>query len=211
MTEKLRTAMAHALAGHSGSNAFNNDDPAWDHARKIWYEHADAAISVIPATIRDAITGAQTPGTAAQALLRRWAYAAGHIESELDAAADRMRNLILQEAGIRQNTDRRVEKLEAEVARLREALESVDATATAWLRPDMSKPSQIAGKHLKSLLDGLGVTSCPSCAHGARFHTSPAGCWYSVTDGKPDQNTVCACSLTPIRTDFEIPEGDDSP
>lgn len=42
----LRQQIAEALAGHAGSKAFLAEGSAWEHARSVWYAHADAALSV---------------------------------------------------------------------------------------------------------------------------------------------------------------------
>jgi hypothetical protein len=38
---------------------------------------------------------------------------------------------------------------------------------------------------------------CPSCEHAADYHTDPAGCWFTVADGKPNRDAVCGCRRTP--------------
>ncbi len=48
------------------------------------------------------------------------------------------------------------------------------------------------------------LARCPSCEHQARYH-QPEGCWYTVTAGTIDQNSVCPCAANwPPST----PEGD---
>lgn len=127
------------------------------------------------------------------AKLQRWAYASGHIEGELASAANGMYDRIVLDAA--QHTTDDVTVLRDRVEALTEILEAVDAAATAWSRPAMSEPSRRAGNHLKDLLSETGLRTCPSCTHGARFHSGDSGCWFTVTDGKPARDTVCACSL----------------
>jgi hypothetical protein len=43
------------------------------------------------------------------------------------------------------------------------------------------------------------VKRCPSCEHAADYHTDPAGCWFTVADGKPDRDAVCGCRRTPAQ------------
>ncbi|MFD3336121.1 hypothetical protein ACFWV1_26260 [Streptomyces sp. NPDC058700] len=42
----LRQQYAEALAGHVGSKAFLADGTEWEHARSVWYAHADAVLAV---------------------------------------------------------------------------------------------------------------------------------------------------------------------
>jgi hypothetical protein len=47
----LRDRIAEALAGHAGSKAFLAEGHEWEHARAAWYAHADAVLSVLPASV----------------------------------------------------------------------------------------------------------------------------------------------------------------
>jgi len=39
------------------------------------------------------------------------------------------------------------------------------------------------------------VARCFSCEHEARFHADD-GCWYSVTDARPNTTVGCHCGVT---------------
>lgn len=49
--DQLRQQYAEALAGHAGSKAFLADGTEWEHARSVWYAHADAVLGVRDAEI----------------------------------------------------------------------------------------------------------------------------------------------------------------
>jgi len=44
--DQIRQQYAEALAGHAGSKALLADGTEWEHARSVWYAHADAVLSV---------------------------------------------------------------------------------------------------------------------------------------------------------------------
>ncbi|MGW9437969.1 hypothetical protein [Streptomyces sp. NPDC055607] len=44
-TADLRQQYAEALAGHAGSKAFLGGGTEWEHARSVWYAHADAVLA----------------------------------------------------------------------------------------------------------------------------------------------------------------------
>lgn len=46
-TAALRQRVAEHLARQAGSKAFLSDGYEWDHARSVWYAHADAALAVL--------------------------------------------------------------------------------------------------------------------------------------------------------------------
>jgi hypothetical protein len=50
----LRDRIAEALAGYAGSKAFLAEGHEWQHARTAWYAHADAALSMLPASVNRA-------------------------------------------------------------------------------------------------------------------------------------------------------------
>ncbi|WP_327160508.1 hypothetical protein [Streptomyces zaomyceticus] len=45
-SDGLRRQYAEALAGHAGSKAFLADGTEWEHARSVWYAHADVVLGV---------------------------------------------------------------------------------------------------------------------------------------------------------------------
>ncbi|MFE9391723.1 hypothetical protein [Streptomyces sp. NPDC006784] len=78
----------------------------------------------------------------------------------------------------------RVWTAETALRRIREALPTEEATAT---------------------------DRCPSCEHGWDMHTDPAGCWFTVTHGKPEQNAVCPCGAvtsSPIGAAGDLDDAD---
>ncbi|MFA0844391.1 hypothetical protein [Streptomyces rochei] len=61
--------------------------------REYFLRRADAVLAVLPAPAGRAAV----PSAVVRKTLRRWAYAAGHIESELDGAVDRMYELVARD------------------------------------------------------------------------------------------------------------------
>ncbi|MFE6428129.1 hypothetical protein ACFVOB_22090 [Streptomyces rochei] len=89
----LRDRIAEALV----SWTYRGKDPEHggilETVRANAYSRADAVLAVLPAPAnRAAVASAPVRKT-----LRRWAYAAGHIEAELDGAVDRMYELIARD------------------------------------------------------------------------------------------------------------------
>jgi len=51
-SDTLRQQYAEALAGHAGSKAFLAEGSEWEHARSVWYAHADAVLAVRDTELR---------------------------------------------------------------------------------------------------------------------------------------------------------------
>ncbi|NEY33054.1 hypothetical protein GTU99_12775 [Streptomyces sp. PRKS01-65] len=91
------------------------------------YSRADAVLAVLPATA----DRAAVPSPPIRKTLRRWAYAAGHIESELDGAVDRMYELVAQDV-LRRMADE-AQPAEAHPAEHTWAAELYDPVAKEWV------------------------------------------------------------------------------
>ncbi|MFI8439975.1 hypothetical protein ACIGKG_05065 [Streptomyces rochei] len=92
-TTPLRDRIAAALYEHSHPGWAISFPDLDQEQRDTYLARADAVLAVLPAPAdRAAVASAPVRKT-----LRRWAYAAGHIEAELDGAVDRMYELIARD------------------------------------------------------------------------------------------------------------------
>ncbi|MFF7829760.1 hypothetical protein ACFZCM_31545 [Streptomyces rochei] len=89
----LRDRIAEALIAWTYRGKDPEHGGILETVRANAYSRADAVLAVLPAPAdRAAVASAPVRKT-----LRRWAYAAGHIEAELDGAVDRMYELIARD------------------------------------------------------------------------------------------------------------------
>lgn len=101
--DRMLSALPAELARHVTRAIFALKSPppaGSEHYRSGWDDGVEAAMDAA----RDAVLAVVAPGSAPAApseavrkRLRRWAYAAGHIESELDGAVDRIYELVARD------------------------------------------------------------------------------------------------------------------
>ncbi|MFE2457546.1 hypothetical protein [Streptomyces sp. NPDC059402] len=88
----VQAAVAKTLYGFTPLPEISWEEaPESDRAR--FRRRAAAVLAVLPATTDQTAA----PSAVVRKTLRRWAYAAGHIESELDGAVDRMYELVTRD------------------------------------------------------------------------------------------------------------------
>lgn len=87
--------------------------------------------------------------------------------------------------------DPHVTELEAELVAARSTIDRVRAVLDGADRYD--DMDIIRGALDQAQQPAAGQARCPSCEHEPRYHSDPAGCWFTVLDGKPDRDAVCGC------------------
>lgn len=110
-TADLRQQYAEALAGHAGSKAFLGNGTEWEHARSVWYAHADAVLAVRDAELQTAHLRADAA------------------ERERDNTREANRAAVNYWFQIAENQRDRATKAEAERDRLKALLVEADAEA----------------------------------------------------------------------------------
>ncbi|MWA08813.1 DUF1653 domain-containing protein [Streptomyces sp. BA2] len=78
-----------------------------------------------------------------------------------------------------------------------------------WARPVESFVGEVGdgeGRQARfTRLDGpasVGAVRCGSCEHETRYHDVDGRCWFTVEQGVPERDSVCACQLRRMAADL---------
>jgi len=61
----------------------------------------------------------------------------------------------------------------------------------------------VYGRHDRhcGYVEEIGSNRCDSCEHGMYMHDVDGRCWFTVSDGVPEKDSVCACLRRELVTD----------
>ncbi|MGW6395429.1 hypothetical protein ACWFR1_34175 [Streptomyces sp. NPDC055103] len=132
----LRQQYAEALAGHAGSKAFLADGTEWEHARSVWYAHADAVLSVRDAEMERMKLLVAASSEDGQAVRMAAQYAERAIEN-----------------------GERADRAEAELAAVRDECDRIEAAVRGTpTSTDLTGGYLACLRHIRAVLDQHGQT-----------------------------------------------------
>ncbi|MFF7851893.1 hypothetical protein ACFZDF_30540 [Streptomyces sp. NPDC007910] len=148
-TADLRQQYAEALAGHAGSKAFLADGTEWEHARSVWYAHADAVLTVRDAEMERMKLLVAASSEDGQAVRMAAQYAERAIEN--GERADRAEQLAADLRAQVITEQKRAEQAEAALARVRDVADGWAKTAQRY--PDSRLSTETVAYIIRTALD----------------------------------------------------------